>query len=516
MLNLRAALSAAMALACAVLATPAAADWKEPWKATDRAIVIDAYEFNPIDWKELTSDKRIAAFINKASDGLPPEWNCRGKSGNDELLCKNRWWKYSVTKELYMTRREMAKTLGLKWGAYHLGRPGNPREQADHFIDFAEPAPDELIALDIEDNTPEWMSLADAEIFADQIKIRTGRYPVLYTNGSTAKWVADYRDTYKLLSRLPLWYARYRGDITGLFPEDNWPTYALWQFSSMHNCSAKECFYRVKGAKSDIDVNVASLDVAGLRAAWPFADLVRPLNEPNAAPTLVASLETKATKMISAVARSFDRLVSVHKPAAAALALAAPMPQAAAPALEAVTLPVSDPAGTGAAKREPVAEAPTEVASLVAAYGPAESHRRTIDPLKLLTETALQERRKPAVANTASASAAVSKAPPAQGGVKVAALGSLDGLQDEMKEVASIAGTDAVPLPKLASFGPAERSKVRRWLELSSAKAESAALAMPAYVLSQAAGSGRGARLVQAIASATPEGRVDGAFRATR
>ena len=27
------------------------------------------------------------------------------------------------------------------------------------------------------------MSLEDAEIFANQVKIRTGRYPVLYTNG---------------------------------------------------------------------------------------------------------------------------------------------------------------------------------------------------------------------------------------------------------------------------------------------------------------------------------------------
>ena len=160
---------------------------------TDNALVIDAYEFNPINWQELASDDRIAGFINKASDGLPPEWSCGDHDGDDYKLCKNRWWKYSVTKELYMTRREMAKMKGLLWGAYHLGRPGNPREQADHFVDFAEPAEDDLIALDIEDNSDEWMSLSDAEIFADQIKIRTGRYPVLYTNGSTAKYISQTR-----------------------------------------------------------------------------------------------------------------------------------------------------------------------------------------------------------------------------------------------------------------------------------------------------------------------------------
>ena len=32
--------------------------------------MIDAYEYNPIDWQKLVTDKRIVGFINKASDGL--------------------------------------------------------------------------------------------------------------------------------------------------------------------------------------------------------------------------------------------------------------------------------------------------------------------------------------------------------------------------------------------------------------------------------------------------------------
>ena len=210
MLNLSAAVSAAgrlslgfAAIAWVAGAAPAAAMWNQPWKDESRALVIDAYEFNPINWAAMTADERIAAFVSKASDGLPPSWTCRGLDGDDRRLCQNRWWKYSVTQELYFTRREMAKMLGLKWGAYHLGRPGNPREQADHFIDFAKPEPDELIALDIEDNDPdEWMSLAEAEVFAEQINIRLGRYPVLYTNGNTAEYISRNADKYPLLSRL--------------------------------------------------------------------------------------------------------------------------------------------------------------------------------------------------------------------------------------------------------------------------------------------------------------------------
>ena len=81
----------------------------------------------------------------------------------------------------------MAKALGLKWGAYHLGRPGNPVDQANNFIDFAQPADDDLVALDIEEDDPaQWMSLADAEEFARHIQRRIGRFPILYTNGATA------------------------------------------------------------------------------------------------------------------------------------------------------------------------------------------------------------------------------------------------------------------------------------------------------------------------------------------
>ena len=163
-----------------------ASDFSEPWKRADRALVIDAYEYNPIDWQKLSSDKRIVGFINKGSDGLSPPYSCSGNA-TETKLCKALWKRHAVARELFQTRRTVAKALGLKWGAYHLGRPGNPIDQANNFIDFADPAPDDLIALDIEENDPEkWMSLEDAETFVRHIHTRLGRLPVLYTNGSTA------------------------------------------------------------------------------------------------------------------------------------------------------------------------------------------------------------------------------------------------------------------------------------------------------------------------------------------
>ena len=118
------------------------------------------------------------------------------------------------------------------------------------------------------------MSLEDAEIFVSHIQKRLGRFPILYTNGVTALHIAQNRDRYRLLSRLPLWYARYKPEIGLHFPKGNWERYTLWQFSAGANCDAKACPYRVPGTSNDIDVNVASMSADELRAEWPFGGLV--------------------------------------------------------------------------------------------------------------------------------------------------------------------------------------------------------------------------------------------------
>ncbi|TDQ35833.1 glycoside hydrolase family 25 protein [Phyllobacterium brassicacearum] len=255
----------------------AESEFRTPWSNKERAIVLDGYEHNSFNLAEIVKDPRVAAFIHKGSDGMPANYHCtRIREAMQQELCKRIWRNYSVSRELYQTRRALAKVLGLKWGAYHLARPGNPIDQANHFIDYTEPTADELIAIDIEDNDPEkFMSLRDAEIFAEHVKFRAGRYPVLYTNGITAKYIADHRLEFPILSRLPLWYARYEPDIALHFPKGNWRDYALWQFTSQSNCSKQRCPYRPPGTNRDIDVNVADMTVAELKRSWPFGELVK-------------------------------------------------------------------------------------------------------------------------------------------------------------------------------------------------------------------------------------------------
>lgn len=269
-------LVAVLALFGPAEASRAESEFRTPWTDKNRAIVLDGYEQNTFNLVEIAKDPRIAAFIHKGSDGVPVNYHCkRIEDAMQQELCRRIWRNYAVSRELYHTRKMLAKAMGLKWGAYHLGRPGDPIEQANHFIDYAEPADDELIAIDIEDNDPtRFMSLRDAEIFAEHIKLRTGRYPVLYTNGTTARHIAENRLEFPVLSRLQLWYARYEADIAPHFPKGNWQDYALWQFASQSNCTEARCPYRPAGTNRDIDVNIADMSVAELKAAWPLGELV--------------------------------------------------------------------------------------------------------------------------------------------------------------------------------------------------------------------------------------------------
>src|SRR5258705_7523382 len=100
-------------------------EFNEPWKNPQIALAIDPYEGNEIDWQKLGTDARVVAIIHRATTG-------------DRADRK------------YAERRDEAKKRGYKWGAYHLGKPGEPLKQADFFLETVKPEADDLLALDLE------------------------------------------------------------------------------------------------------------------------------------------------------------------------------------------------------------------------------------------------------------------------------------------------------------------------------------------------------------------------------
>ena len=237
-------------------------EFSEPWADETKAILIDPYQGNEIDWDKLQTDKRVAGIIHRATIG-------------DRADTK------------YAARRTEAKRRGYLWGSYHLGKTGDPVAQADFYLRTAEPTDDELIALDIEGlDSPPNLTLENAVKFINRIKEKTGRYPVLYANQAVVLEISRKYKKTSVFSQIPLWYARFKSTVTD-FPKDTWATYAIWQFASEINCAVdtnldpnKEkwdcnqtrpsCPYKVAGADRCMDVNVYYGTVEDLKRNFPF------------------------------------------------------------------------------------------------------------------------------------------------------------------------------------------------------------------------------------------------------
>jgi lysozyme len=229
----------------AALTSTNVSEFESPWKDPRVPLIIDPYHANSIDWDRLATVPRVVAIIHKATIGT------------------------SRLDPAYVRRREEARRRGYLWGSYHWGVTGNPEKQADFYLDTVRPAADELIALDLEDaRSRTLMDVDEAIRFVQQVKTRSGRYPVLYTNHASAKLISE-RFKHSVFQNTPLWYARFKAHVKD-FPRGVWPTYTMWQFSS-------EILPQLQlaGTRRDMDINVFNGTTEQLRTAWPLTRVAR-------------------------------------------------------------------------------------------------------------------------------------------------------------------------------------------------------------------------------------------------
>jgi lysozyme len=107
----------------------------------------------------------------------------------------------------YDSRHKAALSVGLLFGSYHFGTHGDPKGQADHYLDIVEST--ELMALDFEPNPRHGtMTLAEAETFVTRIKDQTGHFPGLYSGEFFInRQLGNNTDT--VLKECFLWIAKY-------------------------------------------------------------------------------------------------------------------------------------------------------------------------------------------------------------------------------------------------------------------------------------------------------------------
>jgi lysozyme len=169
----------------------------------------------------------------------------------------------TYTNPYFVADRRDAAAAGLVVGAYHYARPALPvstaAEQARRFLGAVGNvalsghfAP--VLDLEATGGLNASQLAAWTKTFLEEIEIRTGRAPILYTYRSF--WT-DLVGNSTAFSRYPLWFAIYNdGTTPGKLP-GGWTSWAIWQHSPAG---------RVPGISGNVDLNAVCCSPAALAA----------------------------------------------------------------------------------------------------------------------------------------------------------------------------------------------------------------------------------------------------------
>ncbi len=202
------------------------------------AIIDISHHNNVTNWTSIRN-AGVAAVIHKATEGR------------------------SYRDNQYHTRRQRARDAGLLWGSYHFSSSASPILQVENYLEYAEPANDELICLDYEPSSSGTnMSYGQMVEFVELVHATIGRYPAIYGGHLLREAVKDVTES--VLSRCTLWYARYASTPIG--KPALWPDWALWQYTDGNNGMEP---HSVAGV-GFCDRDTFNGTEAELRAAWPL------------------------------------------------------------------------------------------------------------------------------------------------------------------------------------------------------------------------------------------------------
>jgi lysozyme len=148
----------------------------------------------------------------------------------------------------YPINRAGAEGMGLRFGAYHFGRPSgsgaaaivaSATAQADHFVDVARPQPGELppvLDLEVTGGLGSKALSQWAEAWLDEVKARTGVSGFIYTSPNF--WKTKLGDTSTFaFGGYRLWVAHWTKNGSPLVPAGNWGGLG-WMFWQWTDCAS--------------------------------------------------------------------------------------------------------------------------------------------------------------------------------------------------------------------------------------------------------------------------------------
>ena len=127
----------------------------------------------------------------------------------------------------YADRKQQATAAGLWWGAYHFGTNADGAAQAQYFLKTVNPGPNDLLALDFEENPSSQMTIAQAEQFVTEVFNQTGRYPGFYSDALAGNMLGNNKSA--VLANCWFWRAQY-GSSAPIVPS-TWSTWTMWQYT---------------------------------------------------------------------------------------------------------------------------------------------------------------------------------------------------------------------------------------------------------------------------------------------
>ncbi len=129
----------------------------------------------------------------------------------------------------YATRRALAKSEGLLWGAYHFNDGSDVAAQVDWFIKCAAPDASTLLVLDFEDNPKSNMTVHQAVQFLRLIEAKTGRKAAIYSGNRLKETIHALNATDRAyVCSHRLWLCQYGPHA--VLPE-GFSSYWLWQYT---------------------------------------------------------------------------------------------------------------------------------------------------------------------------------------------------------------------------------------------------------------------------------------------
>jgi lysozyme len=204
-------------------------------------IDISHYQDQVADWAAV---KRagIVAVVHKATEG--GDW----------------------TDNNYERRRREVKEAGLLWGAYHFaGKSADGTMQAQHFLDFAKPEDNDLIAFDCERHGV----FKQMEDFCVEIHRQLDRWPVIY--GRHRLRLVMKGNGSSPVTKGALWFDEYPpstfSEPYSAMPE-GWDDWTIWQYTEGQHGPEP----RATPGFGNVDRNTFKGTTEDFLAAWPFKE----------------------------------------------------------------------------------------------------------------------------------------------------------------------------------------------------------------------------------------------------